>query len=131
MIGGLSFVATLAFEIPFAKLEALLIGGILKQGIILISFSKLKYYEQWQCKNYYILNLFLSALMSKPSRKSRSKSNVKEEENILTKKYNPINGTENIIQPTLEKGNDADASFASSDAHGKTVIEVNQIKKIS
>ena len=27
MIGGLSFVATLAFEIPFAKLEMMLIGG--------------------------------------------------------------------------------------------------------
>ena len=27
MIGGMSFVATLAFEIPFAKLEMMLIGG--------------------------------------------------------------------------------------------------------
>ena len=27
MIAGLAFVATLAFEIPFAKLEAMLIGG--------------------------------------------------------------------------------------------------------
>ena len=27
MIGGLAFVATLSFEIPFAKLEAMLIGG--------------------------------------------------------------------------------------------------------
>jgi len=27
MIGGLAFVATLSFEIPFAKLEAMSIGG--------------------------------------------------------------------------------------------------------
>merc|ERR1719273_1791402 len=30
MIGGLAFVATLSFEIPFAKLEAMLIGAIMR-----------------------------------------------------------------------------------------------------
>ena len=30
MIAGLAFVATLAFEMPFAKLETMLIGGMLR-----------------------------------------------------------------------------------------------------
>ena len=53
IIAALAFVATLAFEIPFAKLEALLIGGISKQGLILISSPKFKILQTISVQTYY------------------------------------------------------------------------------
>ena len=46
ILGGLAFVATLAFEIPFAKLEALLIGGKRpQQNRTILSTNKVDYYK--------------------------------------------------------------------------------------
>ena len=68
MIGGLAFVATLSFEIPFAKLEAMLIGGKYFWIDNLLYWRKIKsIYDT----HYNICINFITAIMGAPTKKTQ------------------------------------------------------------
>ena len=81
MIGGLAFVATLSFEIPFAKLEAMLIGG--KYFWI----DNLFYWHKFIYDTHYNICInFITAIMGAPTKKRQVPSARNTEDLNLTKK---------------------------------------------